>query len=48
MIRLAFVMAAAVGFAIVCVDAAGTFWAPLIACVVFVFACCLDLSVRTR
>lgn len=48
MIGLGLVIAAAIVFAIVCVDAAGTFWAPLIGCLVFVFACCLDLGVRTR
>lgn len=48
MIRLALVVAAAVAFAIVCVDAAGTLWAPVIGCLVFVGACCLDLGVRTR
>ena len=48
MIRLAFVMVAAVVFAIVCINAAGTILAPIIALLVFIFACCLDLGVRTR
>ena len=45
MIRLAAVTFAACAIAVLCLDAAGTFWAPVLGIAAFLFACAFDLSV---